>query len=100
MTATLKLGKIADSRYNFTTPIDLVTESIGLFGIKGGGKTITLKKIAEEFIRNRMPVCIIDLKGDWWGLRSSASGKGPGLEVVILGGDHGDAPLEPTAGAV
>lgn len=36
----------------------------------------------------------------WWGLRSSADGRKPGLPVVILGGEHADAPLEPTSGEV
>lgn len=45
-----------------------------------------------------LPVVVVDVKGDWWGIRSSADGKGPGLPFVIFGGDHGDVPLEPTAG--
>ena len=36
----------------------------------------------------------------WWGLRASADGKHPGLPIVILGGDHGDVPLELAAGQV
>ena len=35
----------------------------------------------------------------WWGLRAAADGRGPGLgTVIILGGPHGDVPLEPAAG--
>ena len=33
-----------------------------------------------------------------WGLRSSATGKGPGLPVVIFGGEHSDLPLDEGAG--
>lgn len=32
------------------------------------------------------------------GLRSSATGDGPGFPVVVFGGDHADVPLEPHAG--
>jgi hypothetical protein len=32
-------------------------------------------------------------------MRHSADGKGPGIECVILGGTHGDIPIEPTGGA-
>jgi hypothetical protein len=38
--------------------------------------------------------------GVLWGLRFDVSGKGPGVEVLILGGIHGDIPIEPTGGAV
>ncbi|PYN82452.1 MAG: hypothetical protein DMD96_06020 [Candidatus Rokuibacteriota bacterium] len=40
----------------------------------------------------------MDPKGDTWGIRSAANGKGPGLPIVILGGGHGDVPLEPSGG--
>jgi hypothetical protein len=33
-------------------------------------------------------------------LRAAADGKRPGLPIVILGGDHGDVPLEVAAGQV
>jgi len=36
---------------------------------------------------------VVDPKGDWWGIRSSADGK-PWPADVILGGEHGDVPLE------
>jgi len=36
--------------------------------------------------------------GVWWGLRASADGTRPGLPIVILGGDHGDIPLDVAAG--
>jgi hypothetical protein len=32
------------------------------------------------------------------GLRFAADGKHPGLPIIILGGEHGDIPLEPSAG--
>jgi hypothetical protein len=46
------------------------------------------------------PVVIADPIGVWWGLRSSADGKGPGLPVLVLGGDYADAPLEASAGEI
>ena len=45
-----------------------------------------------------LPWVAIDPKGDWWGLRSSKDGTGPGLPVPIFGGLHGDMPLVPEAG--
>jgi hypothetical protein len=40
----------------------------------------------------------VDPKGDWWGLRYGADGKSPGLPFVVLGGQHGDIPLESGTG--
>jgi hypothetical protein len=48
----------------------------------------------------KQPFVVLDPTGAWWGLRSSADGKSPGLPVVILGGQHGDVALERTAGRV
>lgn len=56
--------------------------------------------MAENIIAAGQPVCIIDPTGAWYGLKSSADGKAPGLPVYIFGGEHADIPLEPTAGEV
>jgi hypothetical protein len=79
-------------------PIDAVTETFLIFGKRGVGKTSTGTVLAEELIEAGQPVCVLDPKGDWWGLRSSADGQGPGLPVTILGGDHADLPLDPKSG--
>jgi hypothetical protein len=62
--------------------------------------TTTSGVMVEEMVKAGLPTCVVDPIGVWFGLRSSADGKSPGLPVVILGGEHGDAPLLPTAGAV
>jgi hypothetical protein len=54
--------------------------------------------MAEEMIGAGLHTVIVDPVGVWWGLRSSADGNASGLPIAILGGDHGDAPIEPTAG--
>lgn len=41
----------------------------------------------------------MDPVGIWWGLRLSGDGKSPGISIPILGGSHGDIPLEPSSGA-
>jgi hypothetical protein len=40
----------------------------------------------------------VDPVGSWWGLRSNRSGNGPGLQIPIFGGRHGDVPLEREGG--
>jgi len=81
-------------------PIDAVTETFGILAIKGVGKTYTEMKMAEEMLANRLPIIAIDSMGIFWGLRAHADGKGKGLPITIMGGDHADVPLVPTAGKV
>lgn len=79
-------------------PIEAVTETFAILAKRGKGKTNTAVVMAEEMIGAGLPVIMIDPVGVWWGIRSSADGKGDGLPVVIFGGDHADVPLEETAG--
>ena len=43
---------------------------------------------------------MLDPVGVSWGLQHGAARDRPGLPVLILGGAHGDIPIEPTAGTV
>lgn len=81
-------------------PIDAVTETFGILAKKGAGKSNAAVVMAEEMHAAGVPWVAIDPKGDWWGLRASGDGQGPGLPIVVFGGRHGDVPLEPTAGAL
>jgi hypothetical protein len=79
-------------------PIEAVTETFSILAKRGAGKTFTASVMVEELIEAGQPVVVIDPVGVWWGLRSSADGNGPGLPVVIFGGDHADLPLPDDAG--
>lgn len=81
-------------------PSEVVTQAVGILARRGAGKTHTATVLVEEVIGAGLPVVILDPTGAWWGLRSSADGERPGLPVIILGGEHGDVPLERTAGKV
>jgi uncharacterized protein len=81
-------------------PVRVVTEKIGILGATGSGKTTTASVLVEELLRAQLPVATIDPTDAWWGLGSSKDGKAEGFPVTVLGGDHGHAPLEETAGAV
>jgi len=89
----LRIGKDG-----FTLPIELVTSTQAVLARKRSGKSYTASVQAEELLRHKQQVATIDPTGAWWGLRSSATGDGPGYPVVVFGGDHADAPLEPHAG--
>lgn len=83
-----------------TLPLDVCGEAIAVLAKRGAGKTNTGRVLAEELVAARVQTVVLDPVGAWWGLRSSADGKSEGLPLPILGGAHGDVPLEPTAGAL
>ena len=59
-------------------PLDAVTQTFGLLGKRGAGKTNTAVVMADEMIRAGLPIVIVDPVGVWWGLRSSADGERKG----------------------
>ena len=81
-------------------PRDAVTQTMLVLGGKGMGKTNFAAVLAEEMNRARLRFAWIDPMGVAWGLRHSKDGRGEGLEVLILGGRHGDLPIEPTGSQV
>jgi hypothetical protein len=89
--------RISDS---LSLPPATVTSTLVTYGGKGMGKTNFGSVLAEELAAARLRFSAIDPMGVWWGLRHSKDGKGKGVECLILGGVHGDIPIEPTGGAV
>jgi uncharacterized protein len=87
--------RIADG---VTLPADYVTKTAAICAQRRKGKTYTASVIAEELVRLGHPWVAFDPTSAWWGLRAGADGKSEGLPVVIIGGDHGDLPLEGGAG--
>ena len=83
---------------DLTLPIEAVTETFAILAKRGAGKTYTANVLAEEMLTAGAQVVILDPLDAWWGLRSSADGDGPGLPIYVFGGEHGDLPLEATAG--
>jgi len=81
-------------------PPEAVTSTFVVYGGKGMGKTNFGSVFAEELSHSRLRYAVIDPMGVWWGLRHSADGKSPGIELLILGGVKGDMPIEPSGGAV
>ncbi len=80
-------------------PVDAATGSFGVLGQRGSGKSNVAVVYGEELWKVGVPWVAVDPKGDWWGIRSSADGTGPGLPIPVFGGLHGDIPLEAGAGA-
>lgn len=87
--------KLADS---LSLPLDFATKTAAILAQRRKGKTYTASIIAEEMVAAKQPFVALDPTGAWWGLRAGADGKSEGLPVVVLGGQHGDVPLERTGG--
>lgn len=82
----------------FALPPDVITQTFAILAIRRVGKTYTASVMAEEMMKAGLPFVALDPTGAWWGLRASADGKSAGYPVVIIGGAHGDIPLEAGAG--
>lgn len=81
-------------------PMDFATQGVAVIGVRGSGKSNTQARWVELLYEAGVAFVVIDPKGDWWGIQSSADGKSPGLSVPVFGGLHGNFPLEPGAGTV
>lgn len=83
---------------NIRLPLDIVTQSIAILAKRRAGKSYLARRFTEQLLAAGQQIVIVDPKGDAWGIRSSADGKRPGFPIIVLGGEHGDLPLEATAG--
>jgi hypothetical protein len=54
----------------------------------------------EEMVEHGLFVGYVDPLGIAWGIRASADGERAGYPVLILGGRHGDLPLDPASDAI
>lgn len=68
-----------------TIPAAALSQHIVVLGKTGAGKSSALRYVVEGLLKKGKRVCIVDPKGDWWGLKVAADGKSPGMPVVLLG---------------
>lgn len=83
----------------YPIPENALEQHTAVIGKTGAGKSYAIRGIVETLLGNNKRVCIVDPKGDWWGLKSSANGKSEGFPVVIFGGEHADIPINSHCGA-
>lgn len=83
-------------------PARILQQHIATLGKTGSGKSSAMRVIAEHLLDDKRRICIIDPKGDWWGLKSSADGKSAGYSVIAFGDFKepraADVPLSPQSG--
>lgn len=66
-------------------PDKILHQHIATLGKTGAGKSSAMRVIAEHLLDQKKRVAIVDPKGDWWGLKSSADGKSAGYPVIMFG---------------
>lgn len=82
-------------------PAACLKQHLVVLGKTGAGKSSVLRHIAEYLLSKGKRVCIIDPKGDWWGLNSSADGRSDGFPVLMFGdfkNKRADVPMDGRAG--
>lgn len=84
---------------SFDLPEKIFDQHSIVLGKTRSGKSSKMRRMCEHHLHQHEPVTIIDPKGDWWGIKSSADGKKPGYAVVIFGGEHADVPINEHSGA-
>src|SRR5690348_6580591 len=60
-------------------------------GKTGSGKSSATRHIVEHLLQQKKRVCIVDPKGDWWGLKFAGAGEKRSPFNVIAFGDFKDA---------
>lgn len=92
MPAQIKIAR------DLALPLEVAGEALAILATRGAGKSFTSAVLVEELFHAKVQFCVLDPTGVYWGLRAQADGKEAGLPIIVLGGVHGDVPLEPTAG--
>lgn len=73
---------------------DVVGQCVAVLGIRGSGKSNTAGVILEELLSIRFPLTVVDIDGEYFGLREK-------YELLVAGGEGGDVALErATAGEI
>lgn len=80
-------------------PFQILQQHVAVLGKTRSGKSSVMRVLVEHLIETGMPVCIVDPKGDWWGIKLARDGKSRGFPVVIFGGEHADIPIDEHSGA-
>jgi len=64
----ISLGHVLDGNklgFDFSLPLELFTEHIGIFGMTGSGKSFLCKHIARQLIKRGIPVWFIDFEDEF-----------------------------------
>lgn len=74
-------------------PESALADCGAILGRRGAGKSGTGRSLLEHELAAGHRCCVIDPKGDWWGLRMLADGSPSTFPIPVFGGRHGDIEL-------
>lgn len=64
-----------------------IGEKIAILGVAGMGKSNSAAVILEEFLTHNLPMTIVDIEGEYWGLKEQHNlviiGKSPNVDVEV-----------------
>jgi hypothetical protein len=84
-------------------PEAILHQHSATLGKTGAGKSSVLRDMVEDRLDKKKRTCIVDPKGDWWGLKVSADGKSAGYPVITFGNfkndKASDVPINEHSGA-
>ncbi len=66
-------------------PERVLNQHMAWLGKTGAGKSSAMRDVVEYLLDRKKRTVVIDPKGDWWGLKSSADGKSAGYPVITFG---------------
>lgn len=82
-------------------PAGILDQHVAVLGKTRSGKSSVMRQIVEALLDAGKPVCIVDPKGDWWGIKLAKDGRSPGYPVVMFGnGPHANVPINEHSGAI
>jgi hypothetical protein len=79
-------------------PMKAFEDCGAILGRRGAGKSGTLRSILEHELDRNHRCCVIDPKGDAWGIRAKPDGTPSRFEIPVFGGAHPDVPIDDTMG--
>lgn len=66
-------------------PESILSQHLVVLGKTGAGKSSALRHVVEHLLDHKKRVCVVDPKGDWWGLKFAANGQDEGYPVIAFG---------------
>lgn len=80
-------------------PIAALADCGTILGRRGAGKSGAGRALLEHELDVGHRCCVIDPKGDWYGIRAYKDGTPSRFEIPVFGGAHPDLPIDDTMGA-
>jgi hypothetical protein len=74
-------------------PVEAFADCGAILGRRGAGKSGTGRGILEHELDRGHRCCVIDPKGDWYGIRATKDGEPSRFEIPVFGGAHADVPI-------